>query len=98
MDINTYEDLEAFYAANGWGCKCCGQLSSASWWTASGDSYCLSCKTAMKAELGRSVKFTKVPNRPAGQAPAVFEIDPSRFGHELAASVRAEYADMHATN
>lgn len=90
-----HEDHEAFYAANGWGCKCCGQLSSTAWWTISGDVYCDRCKVNLKEELGRSIKAVRIPNRPAGVAPAEFEIEPTGFGFQVAAQVQREYADMH---
>lgn len=90
----TYEDIEAFYAADGWGCKCCGQLSSNAWWHISGDSYCDRCKVNLKEELGRSIKATKVPHRKAGQAPATWPSS-NGFGHQYAVQMQAEYAEIY---
>lgn len=92
----TYEDLEAFFAAEGWGCKCCGQLSSNAWWKISGDTYCDRCKVNLKAELGRSIKDAKIPNRKAGQAAATWG-NSDGFGHQVAKQVQAEYADIYGT-
>lgn len=91
--FETYEDIQAFYASEGWGCKACGQLSSDAWWKTSGDTYCTSCKQHMWAEL--RVRFNRVPNRVPGQAPATWEHDPSGFGHEYAADMRDEHKRIY---
>lgn len=96
LELKTYEDHEAFYKAEGWGCKSCGELSSTDWFEISGDCYCARCTADMKAELGRSIKARKYPRREFLQEPATWEHDPSRFGHQYAEDAREAYAALHS--
>lgn len=95
-EIETYEDVAELYAAEGWGCKCCGKLTSPSWWKGEGgDTYCLRCKKQMWNEL--RVRFTKYPTRAeAGVTRTVTRVyDPTSQGFEVAAAMRAEYERMY---
>lgn len=91
----TYEDIQELYAALGWGCKNCGQLSSPEWWQTSGDTYCKACKKEMTAELGR-LRWHKYPTRKASGLPqtVVYVFDPKSEGHAYAEWSRNEYARL----
>lgn len=95
--MRTYEDIEEMYAAIGWGCKCCGELSSPQWWQTSGDTYCKRCKKEMSAELGR-LRWHRYPTRKASGLPqtVIWKHDPSSQGFEYAAWSRAEYARIYS--
>lgn len=96
VEFNTYEDIQAFFAAEGWGCKCCGELTSDAWWKCQGDTYCTRCKRALWNEL--RVRCTRVSSRQPGQAPATWKRDLSGFGHDYAANLRVEYARIHGVS
>lgn len=96
MGTRTYEDIEEFYAAQGWGCKCCGKLSAPSWWTcAAGDIYCGDCKERMRTEL--RIKFAAFPTREASGLPrtVVHIYDSTSQGFEVAAWQREEYQRIY---
>lgn len=97
LGIRTHEDIEEANAANGWGCKCCGELSSPSWWTClHGDIYCLGCKRHMASEL--RIRFVAFPTRATAglQRTVVHTYNPASQGFEVAAWQRAEHARMYA--
>lgn len=96
----TYEDVQEFHAAKGWGCKCCGELSSPEWWQTSGDTYCKRCKKEMSAELGR-LQWHRYPTREeAGKTRTIVWAEqanpPAKDGFDYAEWQRADYARMHA--
>ena len=95
--IATYEDVQDFFAAHGWGCKCCGSLDSDAWWQSSGDTYCTRCKKALWNEL--RVSSVKYPTRAeAGVTAALarrWVFNPASEGHQYAAWTRAEYDRIH---
>lgn len=94
--IRTYEDIEELNAAEGWGCKCCGKLSSPAWWTCpAGDIYCTGCKEQMRKEL--RIKFTAFPTRAAsGLTRTVVRVyDPTSQGFEVAAWQREEHKRIY---
>lgn len=96
-DIRTYEDVEELHAAEGWGCKCCGWLSSDAWWQSSGDRYCTRCKKALWNELRvSSVKYPTRKEAGITAAPLVPRAyNPASEGHAYAAWARADYDRIH---
>lgn len=96
LNLHTHEDIEEANAAEGWGCKCCGKLSSASWWTCEhGDIYCLGCKRHMASEL--RIRFVAFPTRAAsGRTRTVVRAyDPTSQGFEVAAWQRQEHERIY---
>jgi hypothetical protein len=76
-ELNTYEDIEEFYAAEGYGCKVCGQLTSCDWFASEanlemGDIWCYICKITIGKEV--RAKFAKFPHRAKGVT-----VEPRRY-------------------
>lgn len=90
--VETYEDMQNWFCAYGWGCKCCGNLYSPEWWQASGDTYCKRCKEDMDAELG-DVEFHEYPKiADTDKTVAMtFKYDENSDGFAYAAWQRQDY-------
>lgn len=96
MGLRTYEDIAEANCAEGWGCKCCGKLHSASWWTCpAGDIYCTGCKDHMAGEL--RIKFTAFPTREESGLTRTVErtYDENSQGFEVAAFQRQEHERIY---
>lgn len=95
MDFTyTQENISAFYATNGWGCKWCGRLAAPCWFEISGDIYCESCTGILRADPG-DITATLLPNcAELGIEATHFTEDDSRFGFEYAAQQRREFESL----
>lgn len=96
----TYEGITEHYAAYGWGCTCCGQLTSETWWSGTptmGDIYCLACKLAMWKEL-RVVSYRYPTRAEAGLTAATVTPvhDPTHPGWDYHRHAVAGYARLHS--
>ena len=94
--LRTYEDVAELYAAEGWGCKMCGQLTSPEWWCCGGDIFCTRCKKALWRELREP--STRFPTRTeTGLARTVTRAyNPDSQGFEVAAWQRKEYERLYS--
>lgn len=94
-DISTYEDMQAWMCANGWGCKSCGNLYSPEWNECSGDIYCQRCRAAMDAELNGLV-WHQLPHTIDYRATQSFPYaGDDAFGFQYAAQQRKEHERIY---
>lgn len=93
--VETYEDMQNWFCAHGWGCKWCGKLYSPNWYQASGDTYCQRCKDLMDVDPG-DVVFHEYPRlADTNQRVAlVFAKNKDNFGFTYAAQMRKDFERM----
>lgn len=94
QQINTYEDVQRWFCAYGWGCKSCGNLYSPEWYQCSGDTYCQRCKDMMDAELA-DLEWWQYPHTADRKGTMVFPYTADSFGFEYAAGTRQQFERIY---